>query len=308
MNRNSVRWCLLVLLFLCTRFAPTAQCKDATVVSKWTPQSVTLSGQRADWPNGSIGSLEDKEASLGLCNDSHHVYVMLFFRNPQWALMIKSTGLTVWLDPQGKKKKQFMVKLVGGPSREELMKASGKDPFRQQGQMPPGMDERRNDKNRSDTAFTCFQKDYIIEKSIPLSGQEGPAAGFATDQGFFVYEFSVPLKESSVLYYGLGARPGQTISLGLIWGEMDQAKMRERGEDSERGMGGGMGGGPGGGGGLGDDMGGGMGSGMGGPGGMGMGGERRGRPGEGFKMPEKQEVWLKVQLAAPESETAPQRK
>jgi hypothetical protein len=301
MNRKTVLWCGLALLFLCTRFAPTAQCKDATVAAQWTQQIVTFSGQRSDWPNGSIGSLEGKEASLGLSNDSQNVYVMLFFRNEQWARMIKSTGLTLWLDPQGKKKKQFMVKLVGGPSWEDLMKASGRDPAKQQDRMPPGMDYKMKEKQGSDTTFTCFQKDYIIEKPIPLNGQEGPAAVFATDKGFFIYEFSVPLKESSVLYYGLGARPGQNISLGLIWGEMDQEHMRGKGEGSEGGMGGGMGGGPGGGGG--------MGGGMGGPGGgMGPGGGPGGQRGGGFKMPEKQEVWLKVQLAVPESETAPQKK
>ncbi len=280
----------LLLLVSLVAFASAAQARDPEANSVWAPGAITLDGQRTDWPENSISSLPDvKGASFGVCNDSQNVYVMLCFQNDQWARVIKMGGLTVWLDPQGKKKKQFMLKLVGGPSWEEIMKASGRTP--RQNQRTPGdsgQESGRERMRRADTVFTCMQKDYLEEKAIPINGKEGPAAAFAIDKGFFVYEFSVPLRESSVLYYGLGTQPGQAISVGLVWGDIDRSSMRGQGNESGFQMG--------------DRPGrGGFGGGGGFPGGMGRGGGHRegGEGGEGQRqMPQKEEVWLRARLAS----------
>lgn len=287
---NEIVPCVLLLLSSVLAFTLVAEAKDSETNSIWTPSTITLDGQRTDWPGNSISSLPDvKGASFGVCNDSQNVYVMLCFQNDQWARVIKMGGLTVWLDPQGKKKKQFMLKLVGGPGWEEIMKASGRSP--RPNQRTPSDSDQENGRERmrrSDTVFTCMQKDYLEEKAIPINGKEGPAAAFAVDKGFFVYEFSVPLRESSVLYYGLGAQPGQAISVGLVWGDIDRSNMG--GQRNETGFQ------------MGDRPGRGGFGGGGFPGEMGRGGGRREGGGEGQRqMPQKEEVWLKARLASTES-------
>jgi hypothetical protein len=279
-----------VLLFLCVRLAPSTFCKDVALEALWTPQAVKLDGARSDWPEGSLSLLVEKQVSVGLCNDSERVYIMLTFRNPQWAHLIRMSGLTLWLDPKGKKDKQFMIRFTGGPDRDQIRAAMGKGGDDSAKSLPPEMQQRMSENDRKhENALFCFQKDNIEEKQIPMDGTEGPAAAFGIDQGFFVYEFSVPLKASVVRNYGIGVNPGTTIGLGLIWGEMDKGKM---GVDRPHfgGFPGGEGGGRGGmaGGDDGDRMGGGRGHG----GGQGFpGGSRMGQG-----MPEKQEIWLKAQL------------
>ena len=287
----------LVLICLSTQFISKAWCKDTEISSVWTGHQIAIDGLRGDWPEGSLSTLPDREASFGLSNDSTFVYVMLSFRNPQWARTIKMSGLTVWLDPGGKKKKIFMVKLIGGPTREEIMKASGRiKDSADEARFSQGQERMGERFQKKDTVLLCSQADYLVEKPIPLDGSQGPASAFGVDHSFFVYEFKVPLKESDVMYYGLGVKPNKPISVGLIWGDMDRSKMDgDRGgfHGGMGGMGGGMGGGPEGpGGDMGEMPGGG---GRGGPGGGGMGG-----PG-GRRMPEKQEVWIKATLAAPTS-------
>jgi hypothetical protein len=281
--------------------------KNINVVSPWVNQAPILDGQTTDWPDQASTFIKEKDVLVRVCNDSQNVYVMLAFRNAQWAGVIKRSGLTVKFDPQAKNKDNFTVKLIDGPSLDQIKALRGKDST-DMGQMPPGMEDRmRGRDQKMEKAFICTKKGYLIDKPIPLDGSQGPAAGFGLANSFFAYEFSIPLGESSARFYGLGIKPGQKISIGFVWGEMDKDKMQgsrpSRGGDSEGPPSGGGGGGFPGGGGEGGGMpsGGGGGGGMGGPGGGGPGGGHGGGPGgKQSGMPEKQEIWLKAQLSSPE--------
>lgn len=282
-------WSVIFFVALLRVLAPSAFCKSSDINSQWIAQPIKIDGQLSDWPEGTSYFLEESEATVGICNDSARVYLLVSFRNADYARLIHMSGLTVWLDTQGKKKKNFMVRLTGGPTMEQIAALSGKSSDNSQKQAPSGTQGRSGQSEKKmENKLICFQKDYIEEKQIPMDGSQGPACAFGVDKGFFVYEFSVPLKESAVLSYGLGADPAKIIGLGLIWGEMDKKEMGENRPEGGGGMpprGGGGGGMPPGG--------------MGGPGGSGgPGGDPGGRSGGpgGGDMPEKQEVWLKAQL------------
>ncbi len=275
--------------------------KTIEVPSPYVTQAPVLDGQTTDWPDQSSTFIKEKDVLVRLCNDSQNVYVMLGFRKAQWAGVIKHSGLTIILDPQAKNKDAFTLRLVDGPPVEQIKELLGKDSTigeRDMGRIPPNMGERPNETGdrmrerdrQPEREFICSKKGYLIDKPIPTDGSQGPAAGFGLESGFFAYEFKIPLGESSVRFYALGAKPGQKISVGLVWGDTDKSK-RGGGRVS---MGGDEGGPPGGGGGGGMPGGGrgGRGGGMGGP---------PGSPGGKSGMPEKQEIWLKAQLSLPES-------
>jgi hypothetical protein len=295
---------LLLWLLLLALPLTEPRCAEVEVTSRWSAAGIKVDGLRGDWPNGAVGFLKDPEASVGVCNDSQNLYVVLAFRNEDWARVVRMSGLTLWLDNQGKKKKEFMLKFTSGPGRDQMKGGNPPDSATVMRQRPDmesetgGMPGGR----KAETTLVCYQKDRIAEKQIPLSGGEGPAAAFALDQGMYVYEFKIPLHESEVRNYGVAPISGKPFSIGLIWGEMDRTKMRR--PEGGGGMGGDMGGGfPGGGpggGGPGGGMGGGMGGGPGGggPGGSGGGpmGQRRGS--------EKQELWLKAKLVTSSGETS----
>ncbi|MEW6051716.1 MAG: hypothetical protein AB1644_11750 [Candidatus Zixiibacteriota bacterium] len=287
-NNRMFRLLVQLSTLLLMTSAATAFGADVETTSKWATDAMVVDGHRSDWPAGAIGFLKEPEASVGLCNDSQNLYVVLTFRNPQWAIAIRRGGLTLWLDNKGKKKKEFMLKFTGGPGPGE-MQALVSDSSRRDRERPMpgmGMEEGPGGRRAAETTLVCFQKDRIAEKQIPLDGREGPSAAFGEEEGFFVYEFSVPLRETAVLNYGLGAKPDEPVSVGFLWGGLDRDKMdRPKGGFEIGGMGDGMGGGmPGGG----------------GPGGQG-GPREGGRMGKG--MPKKQEVWLKARLAAVGSES-----
>lgn len=249
-------------------------------------QSISIDGRYDDWQNNSGSFLEKQKAVVAVSNDPDNLYLLFRTNDARWVRTIATTGLTLYVDVEGGKRKDFYLKFVGGPSRDQMrlmMKQEFGARSRDSHQMPDDMRRMELEDSPHDSVPTlfCYVKDQIDEKSIPLTGVEGPAAAFDTSRGFFVYEFAIPLGESAVRSYGLGASLGKDISVGLVWGEpMSMRGERPReGMDLGSGPGGGMGGGM-----RGGRMGGGMGRGMSGP------------PG-GMDRPTKQEVWLKATLA-----------
>jgi hypothetical protein len=301
--RSLIRYALISLAALAL-LASFLFGKNVELTSRPVPQAVKVDGLISEWPEGALSYLDDQEITVGMCNDTQNVYIMLCSRKPEVARLIRMTGVTVYLDSKGEKQKDFYVKLVAGPTREQIQTVSGQTGSDSTREITPEMRDRMRQREANyKPEFLCFQKDVIAEKPIPMDGTEGPAAAFGIDKGFFVYEFSVPLAQSGVRQYGLGVPPNRKIGVGLVWGEFDKDKMRERmgeggGGDMGQGRPGGMPGGGGeggrGGGGWGGRGGGGMRGGGGGERG-GMGGPGGGRMGE---MAKKQEVWLKVQLMA----------
>ncbi len=285
-----------VLLLGC---GATVGAKDIDSKCAWSGAAIKVDGKMGDWENVPTRYLEKEESVVGLANDSSNLYVMLRFRDPMYARTVHQSGITLYVDPNGKKKKDFELKFRGGPSFEEIRKLDTARAERRPEQDNPRFEDRMKRMDSLGVSqLVCTIKDRIEDKPLPLDGAEGPSAAAGVDSGFFVYEFKIPLRPSEVRDYGIGANPGGKISVGLVWGEFQRP---ERPEGGERG---GMGGGmrpPGGGG----DFGGGGPGGMGGrPGGMG-GGMRGGMRGGEFKRPEKREVWLKATLAsdvAPKSE------
>ncbi len=254
---------------------PAYGCKgDQELACSRTDGLIKVDGLMADWEELPTTFFEDQGVVLGLSNDDDNLYIIFRFRHEKWARTIRTSGLTLWLDSQGKKSKDFQLKYRGGPRMSDLMPHDNS--------MSEKMKERMV---KMDTALTdelsCAVKDRIVEMPIQLDGSNGPSVAFDTDHGFFVYEFKIPLKESVIRYYGIGAEDGARITIGANWGKMEMGDMR--GTKSGGGMPGGMGGGRGGG------KGGGR-SGGGTPGGQ--------RP----EMPEEQEVWIKTTLAVATTE------
>ncbi len=278
---------IIFFLFFLKILSSSGYCKNIELSAPPVEQQIKLDGKLTDWPEEATYFLGEPEATMGVCHDSVNIYILVSFRKPEWARQVRRSGLTVWLDAKGKKNKDFMLRFTDGPTREEMKEIAGMNEESQQREMPAGMQERMAEMDKKlENGLVCFQKDYLAEKPIPMDGSQGPAAAFGIDKGFFVYEFRIPLQASSAMHYGLGVAPDQVLGVGLTWGGFDREKMRESRRD--------MGNGP-------PGMGGGMApGGMGGDMPMGGGGRRGGpggRPGDDQAL-QKQEVWLKVKMAA----------
>lgn len=264
------------MIIMLALLGPSVYCKNLETESRWAEGKISIDGRSKDWQSVQGVFLSEQNAAFTFNNDGEYLYVLFRTTDQGWARTIKTTGLTLYFDVTGGKKKDASICFKGGPTMEQAMAMRPRNAGTSEMPTPPGGQGPRGTMDNQAPTLTCTFKDRPKEWAVPLNGAAGPAAAFDTCQGFFTYEFSIPLAAGEGEQYGLGAKPGQVISVGGVWGDM--------GEMAQGGPGGGMGG-PGGG------MGG-PGRGMGGPGG---GGERP-------KMPEKQEVWIKTTTAVPQTE------
>ncbi|MGB8658715.1 MAG: hypothetical protein WCE90_13175 [Candidatus Zixiibacteriota bacterium] len=270
-------------------------CKAQKVETYWSATPVQVDGQMTDWAGYRTIYFEDSGVQLGLRNDSQNLYVLFRFSNQTWGQAIGRGGLTLWLDNSGKKKKGFGIRYAGGPSNSEMQKGEMPNRGGFSDSLTPEQQQRfANMRMAATHQLIVINKKSDEERAISADGSAGPAVSFGSPEGVYTYEFSIPLQNSDVSHYGIGAQPGQAICLGLEWGGAGsggrQSATPKMGGGQEGGGGEGTGGGPPGG------MGGGPPGGMGGgpPGGMGGG-----RGGSGTQPPEKQEIWVRTSLASP---------
>lgn len=268
----------LALIVSAYLIVPTAtQASDLT--SFWTPVPIIVDGEVTDWDSISTVYLEDEGVVVGICNDSTNVYIMYRFRDAKSLRAIRMTGLKIWLDAKGKKKKDFGIRYNGGPTFSEILELTGADEEDSFGNMSQERRERMMQRmSGEEVRFTVIYRGKEQREAIPTDGSMGPAVSFASSDGFVAYEFSIPLQTSDYGTFGIGAQPDKKIGIGSEWGGRRE---REGRDDGMMGMGRG-------GGGRGGDFGGG----------------RKGSRGGGsrMQMPKKQEFWFKTELAQPPAE------
>jgi hypothetical protein len=266
-------------------------CATLQVASTWSRETNAASVESADQVWSAWTCVNEGNAVVAASNDSEYLHVEFRFRtlDTKWARNCAMTGLTVWFNAAGKKKKDFGVTIASGPTQGDFLPWADKE-------SPSAREEAGFPMQpRLDGGLTVNYPDRKV--AAPADGSLGPRATFETQNGVCTYELSVPMTGLGDQRLGLSIAPGSVVMVGITAGPSaeERAAMQKRfskgGETPGAGdEPGGTGGGPPGGGMGGGRPGGGMG---GGPPGGGMSG---GRP--GTEMQESPEVWVRLRLAA----------
>ncbi|PIS25255.1 MAG: hypothetical protein COT45_02870 [bacterium (Candidatus Stahlbacteria) CG08_land_8_20_14_0_20_40_26] len=252
--------------------------KALEMQSQWSAESIKVDGQVEDWSDTPLTYFEDEQVSLGLRNDDENLYILFCTRSQTWERLIRMSGVTMWLDETGGKKKDFGIRYIGGPSLSEMQKSGmlGEGGFRDS--LIPELKQRLI----REREIMANQIEVLLEEGkqeiiIPADGSRGPAVSSAVPRGIYTYEFCIPLREKHGDYYFIKPQPPQkTLGIGLEWGGIG-TRDRQRMTDEVGGERGSVGGGM--------------------PRGGMPGGERGGM--RERQIPQKQETWIKVHLAQP---------
>jgi len=249
--------------------AAVAGCATARLVSGWAPSPAAANGSADDWADKQVCSTMKDGLQLTVANDAERLYVLAKFRasNPQWAPTASHGGIT--LRVVGPRKRAMSFRLPKGPERTPRQGSQWSADSAHE-EMPGRMNPMGTE-FEGKLVVTDFDKNVV---PVEPDGSQGPAAGFSSDNGMCIYEFSVPLQDTAVGHYSLRAGAGDGLTLTVTAGP--SAEMRQAMQDQTRPQGGPPegGGGPSGGG-----FGGGSRGGMGGGGGPGRGGPPGGGPG-----------------------------
>jgi len=291
---------LFLSVVLVAEQATSARDKHARLDSRWLDSPVTVDGSPVDWP-GPLVPCNDEPVSIGAANDGESMFVVLTASERAARMQIVRRGLIVWFDSGGKDRKRFGLKfpIGAGVSEEDFhgrrrgggsgdgssRGGDGEGPPREGAQRdappPPQPDAPPDTPNRLEVLGSSKDdaRSFTADKAPGIEVKLGQAEGLLT------YELKVPLAANDAHPYGIGAKPGAVISVGL---EMPKLEMPEG-----RGREGGGRGGPGGG------MGGHGGRGMVGYDGMGgRGGQSNGGGFEHAEQPKPLSGWMAVQLAS----------
>ncbi|MGB5108046.1 MAG: hypothetical protein WBP29_09000 [Candidatus Zixiibacteriota bacterium] len=253
------------------------------LASDWANTEMTIDGDGDEWRDRTFTYYDNDKTAIALMNDSANIYLIVISRNEATISRLQRGGLSVWLNGEGKKNRDYGLRYRAG----RIGKDSRKPPEGMEA--PADMQVRSKEMEERQTRLrqliTVFEKKSSSE--ISNKGEQGPAAAATFGKDIYAVEFKIPIKSSNDSGYGISLAPDKAPTLGLEFGYLtddEKKEMRDampRPEDGGLRMG--MGGAPPPGGG----MGGGMGGGRGGPGGLG-----------GRMLDQgKQEIWLKVQLA-----------
>jgi hypothetical protein len=269
---------------LCACLLLVCACKQAEsdLPIHWLASPIQIDGRFNDWDSLATSRMHEDHAVLKLANDSQNLYLYYITDDLDWVRTIKMTGLTLYFNRSGKKDKEFFVRYRNGPPIEELEQREGGPGTASSARLHPAMHEQLLESERDfHVQFTCFVRDWIVEKSIPVDGRQGPQAAYGQNAGKAAYEFCIPLKQCEPLFYGLGIAPGAVIGIGAEWGGLPRPVLEETPPGST-------------------DFGGTRGQGT-SLGDFGSAGEGSGPPEGGSPqgLPEKQEIWFKTRLATP---------
>ena len=256
---------LFIVALLCSMLAG---CKTKIMTSIYTDQHIKIDGDITEWDNIPVYQIEYPPIYMSLCNDEENLYVMLSFKNRQMVQWFQMTGVTLWLDNSGKKKKEFGVRLTDYMPLERTRR---RDENINEERRPPGNQRfRKFMENRVDgLSFVTGEGEVIL----PTKRENEPFGDFKTSIGNQTLEFKIPIKKNNNNVIGLEVLSKGNVSIGF-----------ETGLDMSGGV---------------DRMGEG---GVGKRGGGRMGG-RGGRMGENMDLSRsrqrigKQEMWIKVRLS-----------
>jgi hypothetical protein len=224
MNKKKYDKLVSVVFLLCV-LTLTGFSAENVVQSKWTTQPLTVDGLDDEW-KGDEKAFENKvQVDFAVRNDAQNMYVLFIFKDPKFLSTINATGITLYYNAEGKKKKDhafhFIKKKVTGEELLAYLKKRGEVLSEQQMQsiVPT------NTYNVYMTERTG-KKDKEISITEPIPADLNPGFKIKKKGDGFIYEFRVPLIKSEISPRGMGIEPGQSLKIGFEWGGMTEALMK----------------------------------------------------------------------------------
>lgn len=200
--------------------------KDKTVQSTWAASPLVIDGLVSDWEADPLNEEKKVKAVYGFRNDSQTLYVLFKFNDRKYLSSIEITGMTLWVDTQGKKDKRMGIRFTKKKiSADEYISMLEK----QQGTLS---DEQKKNV-RASAFYFISQPEMVDKKGNPLENEKaseaikGAAFNMSASQEAITYEFRVPLKNLAEVLLGSGIKADQTIGVGFEWGGLTDEMRKE---------------------------------------------------------------------------------
>ena len=224
-NKIFARTLLLLFVVLAVCFAGFSE--EKTIASIWRASPLSIDGADDDWAGDTLSFEKKFEVDYAFQNDAENLYVLFVFKDPVYLSTINDTGMTFWINTEGKNKKKYGItfKMIQ-VSADTLISILEK----QKGPLP----EAEKNNIRSQPSYIFYQGDVRDKKGNVLTptalGGELAMPVFKSQpkQKMMVYEFVMPLKILENLSAKDKMEPGKTVKIGFEWGGLTERMKAQR--------------------------------------------------------------------------------
>ncbi len=209
--------------------------KEKAVESMWVGSSLSIDGLDDDWVGDTLNFEKKFEVDYAFRNDADNLYVLFVFKDPVYQSTIKNTGMTLWINTEGKKKKKYGIHFnTRRVAAERLISILEK----RKGPLP----EAEKNNIRTKPFYLFYQGDVKDKKGkiltpTALGGELAvPLFKAQTKQKMMVYEFVMPLRILEKLSAKHKMEPGKTVKVGFEWGGLTERMKAQRIARLEQGV------------------------------------------------------------------------
>jgi hypothetical protein len=186
-----------------------------TMNSKWLTVPVDSQGQMEDFTKKITSRLYENGLLTRVGIDEKYLYILFSPDIRHYERPASRASLTLWLDAGGNKTRKygFIYTMTHFPENTD-----GNRPERENA--PPELNNTGISKPPaiSESLLQFIDKSDKKQTFLPADGSQGPQIHFSSDWGDFVYAWRIPLiAGSKENFFGLAAKPGQAIGIGLLW-------------------------------------------------------------------------------------------
>jgi len=214
----------LILVFLSQGFS-----KDKIITSNWIASALTIDGSNEEWGDDAL-SLEKKvDVNYAFKNDAENLYVFFIFNDPKYLSSVNATGMTLWFNTEGKKKKNYGLTFIKKQVSADIFISILE---KQKG----ALSEEEKNNIRANPRYFLHNTKVVGKESESTSQQadseEANVAMFRSmrQEKMVMYEFAVPLRRITELAHGVGTEPGKTVKVGFEWGGLTDEMIETRAE------------------------------------------------------------------------------
>ena len=227
----------ILLVLSLTLILPTqALPEEVLIKSSWRSLPLNIDGSPGDWTDVTLSSAKKIAVDYAFMNDADNLFVIFEFTDKKDMSSINYTGLTMWFDVEGKKKKNYGITF----QKKKVTADFYLDYLEKHGQK---VTEEDKQKIQSMSSIIFYDAAVTNKKSKsssqPPENQEIKPAIFRSgiQNKMAVYELSIPLTRVSDTAPGIGTEPGQTVKVCFEWGGMTD-ELRKQIRDKQVGSGG----------------------------------------------------------------------
>jgi hypothetical protein len=206
-------------------FALGALAKEKTTESIWAASPLTIDGLVSDWEGDPLIMEKKVKVEYAFRNDADTLYVLFKFNDLKYLSSIEITGMTLWIDTEGKKNKDLGVKFTKKKiSADEYIAILEK----QQGILS----DEQKENVRASAFYFISQAEAVDKKGNPWKQSEGGEAikgaafNVSIEQNAVTYEFKLPFKNLTSAILGTEREPYEVVGIGFEWGGLTD-EMRE---------------------------------------------------------------------------------